>query len=189
MTAIATPCPRCLERSEHQICILHCDLGRFAFNIRKARVIVSDGRLPHAIPPEVVKKLLELNTDWDADHLDHINPDEPGIVAQRVNGLVLFDGVHRAARTLRDGTDFLAYMLNLREADSCIIVRDIAGVSTSVIVREIRIILGDNPDAEQIDIAIAIGPEEDPEEVKASIREQLAENENARIKLVVNENV
>jgi hypothetical protein len=185
--AAGVSCPRCRERSAHQIYIIQGELGEYAYDVGKARVIVSDGRLPHVIPPEVLRRFLDLNKDWDAVHCDHVDPGTPGIVGQRFGGLALFDGTHRAARALRDGQEFSAFMLSYPESAACMILCDPAeDMSLDTIVAEVRGLLVNNPGAEMVEVGLECEETEDTEELETAIRMLLTEEENARIACVFN---
>lgn len=69
------------------------------------------------VEPEALQSWLEHAT-IDRNHIDHIPLDvQHGIMVTLPHGLgmPLIDGNHRAARALRDGTDFFAAVLNEKE--------------------------------------------------------------------------
>ncbi|HEX2918259.1 MAG TPA: hypothetical protein VHN81_07045 [Edaphobacter sp.] len=82
------------------------------FNIRIARELVRPEML-HRVDPAATTKWLESTQIWP-EHLDHLPLDlGPGIMVTLPNqcGRLVIDGNHRAARALRDGQEFLAYLL------------------------------------------------------------------------------
>ncbi len=82
------------------------------FNIRIARELVRPEML-HRVDPAAMIKWLESTQVW-TEHLDHLPRDlGPGIMVTLPNhcGRLVIDGNHRAARALRDGQEFFAYLL------------------------------------------------------------------------------
>jgi hypothetical protein len=78
---------------------------------------LSRGHDLHRVEPEVLKRWLE-NTKIHHAHVDHVPPNAgPGIMVTFPAGcgMPIIDGNHRAARALRDGTDFLVTVLNEEE--------------------------------------------------------------------------
>jgi hypothetical protein len=120
----------------------HCDrcrpLGRefftywykvFRFDVQKARKILADGRAPVEVDEESVRYSVDSNTIYD-EHVAHVDPSYPGIIAHvfhpapdgtEAHGHVLIDGNHRAARCLRDGIPFFAYILSEEESRAILV--------------------------------------------------------------------
>lgn len=94
-----------------------------AWSIELAIKICSDGRTPSAVLPEHLDVILSVN-ETNAAHLDHVNPDIPGIAcfldfAEDQPLLLLIDGSHRAARCRRDNIPFFVYLLSAEESWRC----------------------------------------------------------------------
>ena len=102
--------------------------GLYEFDVEAARKWVADGRAPVEVEPDSVRDSVEITTIDDA-HIDHVDPSIPGIIThvwfvtddgEEAHGHLLIDGNHRAARCLRDGRPFFAYVLT--EAESRAVV-------------------------------------------------------------------
>src|SRR5262249_50956848 len=83
-----------------------------------ARGFTSDGREAVEVDEESVRLSVE-DSEMDEEHIDHVDPTIPGIIAhlhhrtpegELLQGHVLIDGHHRGARCLRDGLPFFAYL-------------------------------------------------------------------------------
>ncbi len=114
-------CSRC-NRGEGEA--FWCMKNRYIFDIDLAREIVSDGRLPVELEPDDVEYSVG-RCQINEGHLEHVNPEIPGIVSHLffpdddgsvVHGHRLIDGHHRAARCLELGIPYYVYVLT--EAES-----------------------------------------------------------------------
>lgn len=110
-------CPRCPligqedgQRSEtYQFLSLR-------FDIKEGRKLSRPAML-HRVEPLALKQWLESTRILEA-HIDHLPKDlGPGLMVTLPNGCgrLVIDGNHRAARVLRQGKEFLAYLLPERE--------------------------------------------------------------------------
>ncbi|MBX7102853.1 MAG: hypothetical protein K1X57_02150 [Gemmataceae bacterium] len=117
----AATCPRCRDGRESYRYYFR---GRFEFDVDRARVFTSDGRETVEVDDESVRTSLD-RSEYDECHVDHVDPTIPGIIAhvwctdddgEEVHGHLLIDGHHRAARCLRDGLPFNAYLLTEEES-------------------------------------------------------------------------
>jgi len=97
----------------------------FVFDVDLARKIVSDGREPVEMDSSDVAYCVD-DCRIHEQHLDHVNPSYPGILAHLwgpgqggtlEHGHLLIDGNHRAARCLRDGLTYKAYLLTEEESE------------------------------------------------------------------------
>ena len=97
----------------------------FVYDVDRAREIVSDGRESLEIDASDVAYCVD-NSRIHDQHLDHVDPKYPGILAhlwgpgadgRLEHGHLLIDGNHRAARCLRDGLTFRAYLLTEDESE------------------------------------------------------------------------
>ncbi|MBI1311540.1 hypothetical protein GC176_09550 [bacterium] len=111
----------------------HCSSGAetfrymdsiFLFDVDLAREIVSDGREPIELEPDDVRYSVDTSRIYE-QHLDHVNPKYPGIIAHIwypepdgnvLHGHVLVDGHHRAARCLRDELPYYVHILSEEES-------------------------------------------------------------------------
>lgn len=118
-------CPHCVGGEETYGYLKQAWL----FDVDLARRIVSDGREAVEIEPDDVAYCVD-NSRIHQQHLDHVNPIYPGILAhlwgQGHNGAIqhghlLIDGNHRAARCLRDQLPFKAYMLTEDESEQVLL--------------------------------------------------------------------
>jgi hypothetical protein len=178
-------CQRCQEnlRRGHQIYSVTGELGKYVFDVELARSIVSDGKhQAYGIPEDLLAKMLEVNEEHYASHLDHVDPRIPGILAQRLGGICLMDGNHRARRCLRDGLPFNAYMLSMPESMECLIHSDTVDFTPELMAREFRGMLRNNQHCDLLTSTLQLTDGEDPEAVEAAIRGCLTPEENARLK-------
>jgi len=125
MSNLAAPpaeCQRCTQRGREYF-VYHLE-GRYDFDVDRARVFTSDGREAVELEEESTRLSLEGCT-MDEAHIDHVDPTIPGLIAhvfhttpegEELAGHVLIDGNHRAARCLRDGLPFRAYLLTEDES-------------------------------------------------------------------------
>jgi len=188
-TAAAPACPRCRDRSGHQVYVVHGELGRYVFDQRKARAMIqANPREAYPIPPEVVEKFLEVNNEWHEEHVDHVDSSDPGIIGQRFGGMALFDGTHRARRSLRDHTQFMAYFLTLEESNACLIDKEVAEMSVEIIAREIKGVLRNNQNAELLEVEIGADDYEQAGASEEAIRQHLTPEENGRVCILVIDN-
>lgn len=101
------------------------------WDIVAARALVAARpRSPQRVESEWLRHWLSVRSAYAPEHLDHIPADklaEPGILVEILAGptdgelqpfRILIDGTHRAARKLRDGQDFWAYLLTEGEQRS-----------------------------------------------------------------------
>jgi hypothetical protein len=96
----------------------------YVFDVDAARTIVSDGRAPLELEPSDVTYCVN-NSRIYPQHLDHVDPQYPGILAHLwgpgdhgswEHGHLLIDGNHRAARCVRDGLPFRVFVLSEEES-------------------------------------------------------------------------
>lgn len=116
------PCKKCRPRTRGEA--FYYMRERYVFDVDLAREIVADGRAPMEIDERGVSVCVDTcEVDWD--HVPHVNPAIPGIVAhvwfqqpsgEMVHGHRIIDGHHRAARCLKDGLPYLAYVLSEEES-------------------------------------------------------------------------
>lgn len=118
-------CPRCRGGRE----TFRYYRGVYLYDVDKARVITQDGRETVEVEPESVRESVE-NCTVDDFHVAHVDPRFPGIIAcveyraedgELIQAHLLIDGHHRAARCLRDGLPFFAYILSEEESKEILI--------------------------------------------------------------------
>ena len=114
-------CPHCVSGEETYGYLKRA----YVYDVDKAREIVSDGREPVEMEADDVAYCVD-NSRIHEQHLDHVNTKYPGILAHLwgpgedgtwEHGHLLIDGNHRAARCLRDGIAFRAYLLTEDESE------------------------------------------------------------------------
>jgi hypothetical protein len=121
------------KKSSRESCP-HCKSGpetygylkrTFVYDVDRARRIVADGREPVEMDQSDVAYCVK-NSRIYKEHIDHVKPEYPGILAHLwgpgkggvlEHGHVLIDGNHRAARCLRDGLSYRAYLLTEEESE------------------------------------------------------------------------
>lgn len=113
-------CPHCRGGSE----TFRYMQNIFRFDVDKARQLTSDGREPVELEPDDVEFSVD-NSRIYPQHVKHVNPDFPGIIAHIwypeadgniLHGHVLIDGHHRAARCLELGRPFMVHLLSEEES-------------------------------------------------------------------------
>lgn len=178
-------CPRCQMNASHgfQIYMVDGELGKYIFDVARARRITADGRPAYPVDPKLVEMMLEVNEEHTPQHIDHVDPTRPGIIAQRFGGYALIDGNHRARRCLRDHLPFSVYALTLQESMECLIHQDQKDFTPELVAREIRGMLKNNQECEMMTIALT--SDEGAQSSEAAIRACLSEEENARVSLTV----
>ncbi len=114
-------CSRCNRNGE----AYRCFDRKYVFDIDLAREIVGDGRAKIELEPEDVQYSID-HSEINEGHLQHVNPEYPGIVAhlyfpdpdngQIVHAHRLIDGHHRATVCQRRGEPFYVYILTEEES-------------------------------------------------------------------------
>jgi hypothetical protein len=140
-----------------------------------AKQIIADGRSAQPIATDSLKKILETSFH-EQTHLPHVDPASPGIVGQRVSGPFLLDGAHRAARCLKEGRVFHAFVLQPEETRTCLLAQDVAETDVGVAATALRELLANASGGERIDVKM-----KSSSEAVAQIRKLLTPEENARI--------
>ena len=111
----------------------HCGTGAqtfrylksiYLFDIDRAREMIMDGREAIELEPEDVKYSIN-DCRIYSEHLDHVETKYPGIIAYYlyplpdgtvIQGTLMIDGHHRAARCVRDGLPFFVQILTEDES-------------------------------------------------------------------------
>jgi hypothetical protein len=114
----------------------------WVFNVNLANELVRDGREPVELEEESVRYCVD-TTDLIKEHVGHVNPDRPGIIAhvtyttadgEVIHGHALIDGNHRAARCLELSRPFFVYLLSEEESERIVVRRPPRGtIDQSVI--------------------------------------------------------
>ncbi len=114
-------CPHCVRGPETYGYLKR----RWVYDVDLSRELVSDGRSPVELETGDVEYLVDSSRIY-SQHLDHVDTKYPGILAHLwgpgtdgkwEHGHLLIDGNHRAARCLRDGDPFFAYLLSEDESE------------------------------------------------------------------------
>jgi hypothetical protein len=101
----------------------------YEYDVDQARALVRDGREPVEVEVESVRHSVASST-IDDFHVPHVDPTIPGVIAhvqfhvdsgECVKGHLLIDGHHRAARCLKEGRPFFAYLLNEAESEAILL--------------------------------------------------------------------
>jgi len=99
---------------------------QFVFDVDKARRITQDGRKPVELDRDDVLHAVDTARIY-IEHVPHVRLKHPGIVARmRVTGAdgsvmegdLLIDGHHRAAKCLQSGVPYRVFLLTVEETDS-----------------------------------------------------------------------
>jgi len=169
-------CPVCGARKTGttEVYLISEEEDRYFFNVDKAKKIVSDGRPPITIPEATLRRMIAVNEHAPV-HLAHVDVNRPGIMLQRFGGLVLLDGIHRAALSLEQSRTFQAYMLNYGESLACLIRQEIASHDAGSIVRKLRKVMSTAPASTPL-----VAELECSAEVLAQVRAALTAEERER---------
>jgi hypothetical protein len=154
------------------------EAGTSLFDVEKAKQIAADGRRPQPVPADTLAQLLA-SSHYENAHLPHVDPAVPGILGQRFSGLFILDGVHRAARCLHEQRAFHAHLLSQQETLSCLVLQDLWESNVGMVVRELRQLLQEHPDAAYLEVRLDSSPE-----ALEQIRKLLTPEENARIRIL-----
>jgi hypothetical protein len=123
-----TKCSVCRAKGPETFQLLR---RRFIFDVDAARKIVADGRPAWTMQKADVRFEVETSHIHE-QHVPHVKVGFPGIVARvrvrlpegdTVEGDVLIDGHHRAAKCLRLNRPFSAYRLTVEESDAILLKR------------------------------------------------------------------
>jgi hypothetical protein len=96
------------------------------FDVDKARRITQDGRGPVELDRGDVLHAVDTARIY-IEHIPHVRLKHPGIIARMrvtgndgsvLEGDLLIDGHHRAAKCLQEGVPYMAYLLTVEETDS-----------------------------------------------------------------------
>ena len=113
-------CPHCQSGPETYWYMKH----RYLFDVDLAREFVQDGRKPVEVDEASVRQSVEWTVIYP-EHIKHVNTKYPGIIThvwfplqngERVQGHLLIDGNHRAARCLEENLPFFAHVLTEDES-------------------------------------------------------------------------
>lgn len=123
---------RCDTTKDCRICRLHGSetfnflKRQFVFDVDKARRITQDGRKPVELDRADVLHAVDTARIY-IEHVPHVRLRHPGIVARLrcmgadgsvMEGDLLIDGHHRAAKCLQLGVPYRAYLLTAEETDA-----------------------------------------------------------------------
>ena len=113
-------CPHCRPGRETYWYMKH----RYLFDVDLARKLVLDGRESVELEDDSVRTSVKWSVIYP-EHIDHVHTEYPGIIAhvwhpqqngELLHGHLLIDGNHRAARCLKLGLPFFAYVLTEEES-------------------------------------------------------------------------
>lgn len=103
----------------------------FVFDVDRARELTHDGRKPIELDRSDVLFAVDTSRIY-IEHVPHVTTRFPGIVARvrcvksdgrAVEGDLLIDGHHRAAKCLQTGKPYMVYRLTTDETDSVLLTR------------------------------------------------------------------
>ena len=116
-------CSRCSRIKKHGEAF-RCYKNTFKFNVTTARQIVSDGREKFLLDVDDVEYSID-RAEINEKHVDHVDVSIPGIVChvffptkdgRVVQAQRLIDGHHRAAKCLKMGLPYYAFILTEKES-------------------------------------------------------------------------
>lgn len=122
--------PECCRRKADGNEVFRYLNRNFVFDVDRANCLVRDGREPVEVSPESLRRSIEECADICEEHIAHVDPSRPGIIAhtkittvegETVRGHVLIDGNHRGARCLQLGKPFRAFLLTESESEEILV--------------------------------------------------------------------
>jgi hypothetical protein len=173
-------CSVCEGRKEAgttEVYVISDGADRYFFNVDRAKKIVADGRPVIELAARTIQEMLKVN-HYDVNHLKHVDPSKPGILLQRFGGLILLDGIHRAALCLGEHRKFYVHALAYRESLACLVRQDIASHDPRSIAEKLRKVLQRDPGAGSLEAEIECSPK-----VLKRVRQLLTPEENKRLVL------
>lgn len=126
MAKIKTKCERC-KKLTNQV----CRVEKFGFfQVDKALTIIKRKRKKKVRVTKVNLKMMVRNARLDkkSPHLNHVNTNRPGILADNGKFLFLLDGNHRATKCFITNKTFYVYKLTPFEAGQCFELRPPKGM-------------------------------------------------------------
>ena len=174
----AVSCKVCVQRQKGEVELyeIRDEEGSYIFNVDQAKKIIAGGRPSIPVSEETIRQILAIN-QHEPRHLKHVDPSRPGIVVRRFGGLVLLDGVHRAARALQAGTEFRVYELTYEESLQCLVNQTTPANEARAIARRLRRVL------KRSDEAMIHAEIECDEQVLQKVKAMLTPEENQRLRL------
>jgi hypothetical protein len=134
------------------------ELDTYVFRIDKAKEIAADGREAVPIAAELLRRLVGMS-EFDLDHLGHVDPAQPGIFTRRFGGLILLDGIHRAIRCFAEKQEFSAFELSYEESLECLVQQRVSVKDAAAIVRKLRRAQEFFPGSASMDVPLECSPE------------------------------
>jgi hypothetical protein len=134
------------------------ELDTYLFRVDKAKEIAADGRETALIDAETLRRLVGMS-EFDLDHLAHVDPARPGIFTRRFGGLILLDGIHRAIRCFAEKQPFLAFELAYEESLECLVQQRVSPKDATAIVRKLRRTQEFFPGKDSMDMPLECSPE------------------------------
>lgn len=171
-------CKICVARRKNKIELyeIRDEEGSYLFNVNKAREIVADGRPSQPLSRETVRQIVAIN-QYHPPHMKHVEPFKPGIAVKRFGGIILLDGVHRAARALREGREFRVYELTYEESLQCLAGQSSPPDEAPSIVRRLRKVLKGSSEP------LIYAEIECDEQALRKVKAMLTPEENQRLRL------
>jgi hypothetical protein len=134
------------------------EFDTYVFRIDKAKEIAGDGRQAATMDAETLRRLAGMS-EFDLDHLAHVDPARPGTFTRRFGGLILLDGIHRAVRCFAEKQPFLAFELAYEESLECLVQQRVSPKDAAAIVRKLRRAQEFFPGKASMDMPLECSPE------------------------------
>jgi hypothetical protein len=134
------------------------EVDTYIFQINKAKKIVDDGRAALPVPTEMLRRFIGMS-EFDFDHLPHVDPSRPGVFTRRFGAPILLDGIHRAIRCFAEQLQFHAFELSYAESLECLLQQRVSIKDAAAIVRKLRRVREFFPSSDPVDTPIECPPE------------------------------
>ncbi len=134
------------------------EVDTYIFQINKAKKIVEDGRIALPVSTEMLRCFIGMS-EFDFNHLPHVDPACPGIFTRRFGAPVLLDGIHRAIRCFAEQQEFHAFELSYEESLECLLQQRVSSKDAAAIVRKLRRVRDFFPPSGPVDTPIECPPE------------------------------
>ena len=134
------------------------EVDTYVFQINKAKEIVGDGRAALPVSTEMLRRFIGMS-EFDFDHLPHVDPSRPGLFTRRFGAPILLDGIHRAIRCFAEQLQFHAFELSYEESLECLLQQRVSIKDAAAIVRKLRRVREFFPLSAPVDTPIECSPE------------------------------
>lgn len=124
------PCPECYRNRPGLLSAETYEVddeyvGRYVFDVEKAKLLQGQGKLIE-VPEPMLLNMLQVNVT-EPQHYDHVDMTKPGIIGtvqigEKFQTVCLLDGSHRAAQAVRLRQTFRVWAMSWDLVKQCILI-------------------------------------------------------------------